>query len=112
MQPRTVAEGEEALAVLSRFAEFWASRVKVRSGPWRDLAVRKRRTEVDHMIGWVIDEGRRRGVALPLNEHLVQLVKDIEQGRRAQGLQNLDELEERRQASYAPHMGPTRDPLP
>ncbi len=105
MQPQTVGQEEEAMAVLTRFAEFWAPRVKVRSGPWRDLAVRKRSTEVDHMIGWVINEGRRRGIALPLNEHLVRLVKDIEQGQRTQALNNLDELDARRQALYGARMG-------
>ena len=106
MQPQTPAEEEEAMAILKRFAEFWAPRVKVRSGPWRDLAVRKRATEVDHMIGWVIDEGRRRGLALPLNAHLVQMVKEIERGQRTHALSNLDELEAQRQALYGTRMGP------
>ena len=106
MLPQTPAEEKEASAILTRFAEFWAPRVKVRSGPWRDLAVRKRTTEVDHMTGWVIYEGRRRGLALPLNEHLVQMVKDIEQGQRTHTLSNLDELEAQRQALYGARMGP------
>jgi len=105
MQPQIVGEEEEAMAVLTRFAEFWAPRVKVRSGPWRDLAVRKRSTEVDHMIGWVINEGRRQGIALPLNEHLVRLVKDIGQGHRILALNNLDELDAHRQALYGARMG-------
>lgn len=98
MEPRSQAEAEEAMAVLGRFADFWAPRVKKRSGPWRDLAVRKRATEVDHMVGWVVEEGRRRGLAVPLNERLVQMVKDIEQGRREHTLRNLDELEALRKA--------------
>ena len=108
MQPQTSEEDEEALAILTRFAEFWAGRVKVRSGPWRDLAVRKRATEVDYMIGWVIGEGCRRGVALPLNENLVQMVKDIEGGQRTHALSNLDELEAKRQALYGARMGPAK----
>ena len=55
----------------SRFAAYNRGNIKVRSGPWRDLAVRKRPTEVDHMIGWVIAEGRARGIPMPLNERLV-----------------------------------------
>jgi 2-dehydropantoate 2-reductase len=70
-----------------------AHQIKVRSGPWRDLAVRKRPTEVDYMVGWVIGEGRRRGVAMPLNEALVRQVKELENGTRKRGLHNLDELE-------------------
>ena len=86
-------QSSEAHAALDRLAALWRTRVKVRTGPWRDLAVRKRPTEVDHMIGWVVDEGRRRGVAMPLNEQLVRQVHEIEQGKRERGLGNLDELE-------------------
>ena len=107
MRPRTAAEVEEARAVLDRFADFCRPRVKVRSGPWRDLAVRKRPTEVDHMIGWVIAEGRRLGIAMPLNEHLVRQVKEIEAGARSRALANLDELEARRAELYGSALGPS-----
>ena len=106
LRPQTPAEVEEARAVLDRFAAFCRPRVKVRSGPWRDLAVRKRPTEVDHMVGWVIAEGRKRGIPMPLNEALVQQVKEIEAGRRTRGLHNLDELEKRRHELYGSAIGP------
>ena len=106
MRPRTPAQELEARAVLDRFAELSRPRVKVRSGPWRDLAVRKRPTEVDHMLGWLIDEGRRSGVTLPLNQQLMQQVKELEQGSRTRGLHNLDELEARRLSLYGPGIGP------
>jgi 2-dehydropantoate 2-reductase len=106
LRPRTPDEENEARAVLNRFADQTRHQIKVRSGPWRDLAVRKRPTEVDYMVGWVIEEGRRRGVALPLNEALVQQVKELEQGKRQRGLHNLDELEARRAKLYPSGMGP------
>ena len=106
MRPRNAAEEAEARAVLDRFADSTRSQVKVRSGPWRDLAVRKRPTEVDHMVGWVIDEGRRHGIAMPLNQQLVQQVKELEQERRSRGLHNLDELEALRAKLYPSSMGP------
>jgi 2-dehydropantoate 2-reductase len=106
MRPRTDAEVAEARAVLDRFAAYNCGNVKVRSGPWRDLAVRKRPTEVDHMVGWVIAEGRKRGVAMPLNERLVTQVKELEGGARQRGLHNLDELERDRQRLYGPGIGP------
>jgi 2-dehydropantoate 2-reductase len=98
MQPTDAAGAKAAAAALSRFAEFWRPRVKKRSGPWRDLAVRKRPTEVDHMLGSLVAEGRRLGLSLPLNERLVRQIHEIEQGRRVQGLHNLDELEQERNA--------------
>ena len=106
LRPSTPAEENEARAVLNRFADQTRSQIKVRSGPWRDLAVRKRPTEVDHMVGWVIEEGRRRNVALPLNEALVRQVKEIERGTRGRGLHNLDELEALRAELYPSIMGP------
>ena len=106
LRPETPAEVEEARAVLDRFAEFNRPRVKVRSGPWRDLAVRQRPTEVDHMIGWTIGQGRRLGISMPLNEQLVRQVKELEAGTRTRGLHNLDELETRREELYGAAIGP------
>ena len=106
LRPRTPAEENEARAVLNRFADQTRNQIKVRSGQWRDLAVRKRPTEVDYMVGWVIEEGRRRDIALPLNEALVRQVKDLEKGTRQRGLHNLDELEALRAVLYPSSMGP------
>jgi 2-dehydropantoate 2-reductase len=106
MRPRTDAEVAQARAVLDRFAAYNRGMVKQRSGPWRDLAVRKRPTEVDHMVGWVIAEGRTRGIAMPLNERLLAQVKEIERGARQRGLHNLDELERQRAELYGPGIGP------
>ena len=93
MRPTTPAGTAAATEALNRFAAFWRPRIKKRSGPWRDIAVRKRPTEVDYMVGAVVAEGCRLGVPCPLNERLVQLIHAIERGERAQGLHNLDELE-------------------
>ncbi|MBW2149007.1 MAG: 2-dehydropantoate 2-reductase [Deltaproteobacteria bacterium] len=99
MQPSNEDEMAAARAVLDRFADRCRSRVKVRSGPWRDLAVRRRPTEIDHLVGWVISEGKKRGIAMPLNEHLVAQVKEIEQGKRRRGLHNLEDLEHLRKVN-------------
>ena len=106
LRPTTEAEVAEAHAVLDRFAAHQRTLVKVRSGPWRDMAIRKRPTEIDHMVGWVIEEGRRRGVKLPVNELLLRQVHEIESGARARGLANLDELEARRREAYGDAVGP------
>jgi 2-dehydropantoate 2-reductase len=55
---------------------------KQHSGFWRDLAVRKRKTEVDHLMGPVLEAARRHGIAVPAVQALVDLVHAIEQGRR------------------------------
>lgn len=93
MLPGNKTEMMEAMAVLDGVAAHHRKRVKVRTGFWRDLAVRRRPTEIDYLTGWVISEGRKRGISMPLNEYLVAQVKEIEQGKRQRGLHNLEELE-------------------
>lgn len=66
---------------------------KTHSGIWRDLAVRKRRTEVDAQLGIVVTLGREAGVATPLTARLVELIHDIENGSRSQSLETLDTLD-------------------
>lgn len=65
---------------------------KTHSGIWRDLAVRKRRTEVDAQLGIVVTIGQQLGVPTPLTARVVELVHDIEQGVRPQSLETLDLL--------------------
>ena len=65
---------------------------KTHSGIWRDLAVRKRRTEVDAQLGIVIALGTEAGVATPLTTRLVDLIHEIENGARPQSLHALDAL--------------------
>ncbi|MHB8838827.1 MAG: ketopantoate reductase family protein, partial [Gemmatimonadaceae bacterium] len=65
---------------------------KTHSGIWRDLAVRKRRTEVDAQLGIVVSLGAQAGVPTPLTARLVALIHDIENGVRPQSLDTLDAL--------------------
>lgn len=65
---------------------------KTHSGIWRDLAVRHRRTEVDAQLGAVIAYGRKAGVTAPLNDRLITMIHEIEEGRRAQDSANIAEL--------------------
>jgi 2-dehydropantoate 2-reductase len=62
---------------------------------WRDLAVRKRRTEVDAQIAPIARLGSELGVAVPLTSRLVDLIHDVEEGRRVQGWDALDALSTR-----------------
>ena len=65
---------------------------KSHSGIWRDLAVRKRPTEVDAQLGIVVRLGAEAGVAAPLTARLVALIHEIERGARPQSLDTLDAL--------------------
>lgn len=66
--------------------------LQVHSGIWRDLAVRKRRTEVDAQIGPVVTVGKALGVATPLTTKIIAMIHEIEEGRRQRALGNLDDL--------------------
>jgi 2-dehydropantoate 2-reductase len=58
---------------------------KTHSGVWRDLAVRRRKTEVDAQIGPMLGIARGHGVPVPALARLIALIHDVEAGRRAQG---------------------------
>ena len=65
---------------------------KSHSGIWRDLAVRKRPTEVDAQLGIVVTLGTESGVPTPLTARLVALIHEIERGACPQSLDALDAL--------------------
>jgi len=65
---------------------------KSHSGVWRDLAVRRRPTEVDAQLGIVVTLGAEAGVPTPLTARLVSLIHEIERGARPQSLDALDAL--------------------
>lgn len=71
---------------------FNRASTKTHSGVWRDLAVRKRRTEVDAQIAPVAAIGARHGLACPLITRLVAMIHEIEEGRRPMSDDNLLEL--------------------
>jgi 2-dehydropantoate 2-reductase len=65
---------------------------KTHSGIWRDLAVRKRPTEVDAQLGIIVALGAEAGVAAPLTAAVVKLIHEIERGERTQSMEALDTL--------------------
>ena len=66
-----------------------------RTGIWIDLAVRKRKTEAEPQLGRLIREAERRGVMMPLNRAVFELITEMEQGLRSFAWENLDEVERR-----------------
>lgn len=68
---------------LDRLAEFNRNSAKKYSGIYRDLVVRKRKTEIDEML---------RDIDGPIFSEVARIIHDIEQGRRVNERANLDEL--------------------
>jgi 2-dehydropantoate 2-reductase len=66
-----------------------------RTGIWIDLAVRKRKTEAEPQLGRLISEAVRRAVVMPYNRAVLDLITEMETGRRGFAWENLDEVERR-----------------
>ncbi len=77
---------------IAALAEFNRHTAKTHSGIYRDLAVRKRKTEVDPQIGVIGELGTQAGIATPAIVRLVELIHHIEDGRRPMAYETFAEL--------------------
>jgi len=91
--PRDVTE-----ASLDAMVAFNRRSAKTHTGVWRDLAVRRRRTEVDLQLGPIPRLAAEVGRSAPLVEWIVASIHGVEDGTRERGRPNLDELERVRAA--------------
>ncbi len=93
----------DRIAQTDKFFDEWAERgkssIKRHMGIHRDIKFRKRRTEVDFQVGPVVERGRQLGVPTPLCDLLVEIVHDVESGRRPQDWSTIQELDEAARAS-------------
>ncbi len=78
-----------AMAAISR---FYRGHTKTKTGIWRDLVVRKRKTEVEAHLGATLERAGRHGLHAPLTRRLLAMIGEIETGRRPMAWENLDEL--------------------
>ena len=69
-----------------------ARSAKTHSGIWRDLAVRKRKTEADAQLGPVASFGAEHGVPTPAVAGVIDAIHEIEEGRRPLSRANVTEL--------------------
>jgi len=84
------ASEEAARRSVADMAEFNRHTAKTHSGIWRDLAVRKRKTEVDAQLAIIADLGDEAGIPTPALRKLVGLIHDLEDGRRELSWSTLD----------------------
>src|SRR2546426_5109646 len=93
--PRAFApEADRAVAERSmdEMVAFNRRSAKTHSGIWRDLAVRKRRTETDAQLGPIVAVGTEAGVPTPLVSRLIELMHEVEDRRLPQSHETLDLL--------------------
>jgi 2-dehydropantoate 2-reductase len=74
---------EDLEGSLDRLAEFNRNSAKKYSGIYRDLVVRKRKTEIDEVL---------RDINGPIFNEVARIIHDIEEGSRVNERANLDEL--------------------
>ena len=93
--PAAFRPGSPQAALDRSFADMVAHNrrsAKTHSGIWRDLAVRKRKTEAEAQLGPIVVAGARAGLPVPLTARLVAMIGEIEAGRRPLARENLAEL--------------------
>jgi len=81
----------ERLAVLNTYAESW--RPDDRKGPLRQMQAGSP-LEVEYTLGYVVREGERLHMATPLCRKVLDMIRELEAGKRAFDLENYAELAE------------------
>ncbi len=108
-QPETAADTARLLSAYDRLVEHLGGHqakegpggyryVKRASGIHWDIVYRRRKSEASHLT--VVCVADRYGVPVPLNTQIVEVVSEIEDGRRDLGWHNVDEL-----TAYAEEIG-------
>lgn len=87
------ADPDRNTAATDDLIKWLSTQTKTRSGIWRDIAVRKRPTEVPTQYEPVIKTAARHGLTLPLVEELVSLIRQLETGSIAMDEQHLTALD-------------------
>ncbi len=95
-EPEKFASGAgwevRANETLMALADAWRDSIKQHMGIWRDLRVKRRKTEVDMQVGQIVATGREYGVPTPVNAAVMEIVHEIEGGEREMGWENLEEI--------------------
>jgi 2-dehydropantoate 2-reductase len=78
-----------AIAALDAIA---AGSKKGKSGMWRDIKMKGRKSESEYITGDVVRRGAARAVPTPVNAGVLRLIGEIESGQRPMALANFDVL--------------------
>jgi 2-dehydropantoate 2-reductase len=87
------APPERTRVALARFCAWLRTQPKTRTGIWRDLAVRRRRTEVPAQYGPVLSRAAEHGLPCPGIEAVLATIVELEEGRRTRCRLNVEELD-------------------
>lgn len=85
-------DGPAFAPAYGKILRSWEERPIKYTGIWRDLVVRRRKTEVPWETGLVVERGAGLNVPTPLNARVARSIGEIEAGERGMAWSNLDEL--------------------
>jgi 2-dehydropantoate 2-reductase len=98
-EPEKFAPGDDMEAradeTLSALADSWRSSIKQHMGIWRDLKVKRRKTEVDMQVAQIVATGREQGIPTPVNSVVLEVIHEVEDGMRGMDWSNLEEIAHR-----------------
>lgn len=87
--PNRARSGDAALRAM---ANGMSASVKQHMGIWRDLAVKKRRTEVDMQTAVIVAKAQEFGIPAPVNDAVLTVIHEIEAGKRDMAWSNLRDI--------------------
>jgi hypothetical protein len=87
-------DGMEARAdgTLMALADFWRHSIKQHMGIWRALKLKRRKTEVHMQVAPIILTGQEHSIATPANAAVLDVIYEVEGGKRGMGWENLEEI--------------------
>ncbi len=80
---------EKRLAAVNAFAKSW--KLDDRKGPLRQIQ-KSIKTEVDFTLAYVVREGEKLKIPTPLCRKVLDMIHELETGKRKLGLENYAEL--------------------
>jgi 2-dehydropantoate 2-reductase len=92
--PRESRDDQQLNAQLGKLVHRMATNKKTKSGIWRDLVVRKRKTEIDYQLVPILEIAKRHQVSMPLTTFVITLIKDIETGTKQMSWDHLNKLKD------------------
>jgi 2-dehydropantoate 2-reductase len=96
-------------ASLDALVAFNSRSKKAKSGVWRDLAVRHRKTEVETVAAELRSRAAKHGIGIPLVESVSAMIGEIERGTRVLSWDNMRALVDLDARTYGPGAaGPIR----
>ncbi|MDJ0332979.1 2-dehydropantoate 2-reductase [Planococcus sp. S3-L1] len=85
-------QGEKLENSYFKIAKRLRGYTKTRTGIWRDLAIRKRKTEVPKQLGYVLQLGEKHKIQMPLITKIVHMIEKIESGKHKLSMDNIKDL--------------------